>query len=388
MRTCALIVAMSLLVPVSSFATTFVVRPDGTGDFPTIQMAITASVDGDTIELTDGLFTGGGNRDIDFQGKAITVRSQGGDPLSCVIDCQGSQANPHRGFLFHLGEGPFSRLEGVTIAGGRAQLEVNGADGGGIACRNGSSPTIAGCVFEGNTAGGPPGGGSGGGMSCGGGTALLLRDCVFVGNGAYHGGGLYCAPSSTAACEDCQFLENDAVLGAGVMSSGGHVAFDGCTFSGNFAAWDGAAACVSGGSLTIVDCTLSANDALSGGVLFLSDVPSATLENTLIVFDVHGVAVHCEGTPPWLSCCDLYGNAGGDWVSPIADQLGIRGNISEDPLFCSTAPHDDRDWTIHADSPCAPGQSACGLIGAWGVGCEPTPVRRASWGRIKAGFGL
>jgi predicted outer membrane repeat protein len=368
-------------------AAVLTVSPDGSGDFPTIQMAITASADGDTIELADGLFVGGGNRDIDFQGKAITVKSQGGDPLSCVIDCQGSEAEPHRGFLFHLGESCFSKLEGVTVTGGRAQQQVNGADGGGVACRNGSSPTIVACVFEANTAGGPPGGGSGGGVSVGGGTAPLLRDCVFAGNGAYHGGGLYCSPSSTAACENCQFLENNAVLGAGVMSSGGHLVIEACTFSGNTAAWDGAAICADGGSLIIESSTLSANDALFGATLLLWGVASASLENTLVVFDAHGAAVNCEGPPPWLSCCDLYGNAGGDWVGPIADQLGIRGNISEAPLFCSPAPHDDRDWTIHADSPCAPDQSTCGLIGAWGVGCDSTPVRQISWGGIKAAFG-
>lgn len=387
MKARALVLAIAVLAPGACHGTTFVVRPDGLGDFPTIQLAVTASADGDTVELTDGVFVGGGNRDIDFQGKAITVKSQGGDPLSCVINCQGSEVDPHRGFLFHLGESAFSRLEGVTIRGGRAQQEVNGADGGAIACRNGSSPTIVDCIFQSNSAGGPPGGGSGGGVCCGDGTAPYFRDCVFVSNDAYHGGGLRCAISSSATCVGCVFLENQAIIGAGVMSSASYLTLDLCTFSGNVSGWHGAAVSANGGSLTMTGCTLCETNPHSGGSLSLSGVPSATIENTLIAFDESGPAVYCEGTAPLLSCCDLYGNAGGDWIDPIADQLGLRGNISEDPIFCSAAPHDDRDWTIRDDSPCAPGQSECGLIGAWGVGCEVTPVRPVTWGRIKAGFG-
>ena len=47
--------AMPLIfAAVPAAATTYIVRPDGTGDFPTIQTAIDAAIDGDIIELTDG----------------------------------------------------------------------------------------------------------------------------------------------------------------------------------------------------------------------------------------------------------------------------------------------------------------------------------------------
>jgi len=387
MRACALFAAIAVFAPGACHGATFVVRPDGAGDLPTIQQAITASANGDTVLLTDGVFVGGGNRDIDFQGKAITVGSQGGDPLSCIINCQGSEADPHRGFLFHLGEGELSRLEGVTVTGGRAQQEVNGADGGAVACRNGSSPTIVSCIFQSSSSGGPPGGGAGGGVCCGDGTAPYFLECVFASNHAYHGGGLRCEISSSVTCVGCVFLENQAALGAGVMASASYLTLEACTFSGNESPWDGGAVCAEGGSLTMTGCTVFANDSLSGAAILLWSVPTAVIENTLIAFDESGAAVHCEGAPPLLSCSDLYGNPGGDWTGPIADQLGVRGNVSEDPLFCSAAPHEDRDWTIRSDSPCAPDQSECGLIGAWGVGCEVTPVRPVTWGGIKARFG-
>jgi hypothetical protein len=56
-------------------------------DQPTIQAGIDAAVNGDTVLVADGTYTGVGNRDIDFKGKAITVKSENG-PENCIIDCE------------------------------------------------------------------------------------------------------------------------------------------------------------------------------------------------------------------------------------------------------------------------------------------------------------
>ena len=91
-----------LVQPVSG--ATYLVKPDGMGDFPTIQDAIDAAVPGDIVELADGTFTGPGNRELDYLGKAITVRSQSGQPENCVIDLEGTIYDGYRGFHFHHGE--------------------------------------------------------------------------------------------------------------------------------------------------------------------------------------------------------------------------------------------------------------------------------------------
>ena len=102
-------------------AVTHTVAPDGTGTCATIQDAIDACDSLDVVELLDGIYTGPGNRNLDFGGRVITVRSRSDDPRACVIDCEGNSAaagEPRRGFLFHSGEGPASILRGVTVTRG------------------------------------------------------------------------------------------------------------------------------------------------------------------------------------------------------------------------------------------------------------------------------
>ena len=58
-------------------------------DYPKIQTAINFAEDGDVIVVSDGVWKGAGNKNIDFLGLAITVRSKNG-PENCIIDCEGS----------------------------------------------------------------------------------------------------------------------------------------------------------------------------------------------------------------------------------------------------------------------------------------------------------
>lgn len=118
-RACLISIAMAALSFVPVLAATHVVLPDGTGDFPTIQDAVDAATDGDVIELGDGTFTGEGNRNIEYLGKAITIKSQSGDPESCIIDAQGIEGESRRGFSFKVGDVPAARLESVKIINGR-----------------------------------------------------------------------------------------------------------------------------------------------------------------------------------------------------------------------------------------------------------------------------
>ena len=117
------------------------VDDDGPADFKNIQAAINTAKDGDTVIVADGTYSGYGNRDIDFNGKSITVRSTTG-PENCIIDCQGLG----RAFHFHNGEQD-SHLEGFTITNGYTE-SGGGALVGGIS----SLTTFTNCVFRGNSA--------------------------------------------------------------------------------------------------------------------------------------------------------------------------------------------------------------------------------------------
>ena len=124
MRRCVLSLAMVLVSAAAASATTYVIRPDGSGDFPTIQAAIDAVSDSATIELADGIFLGAGNRDLDFLGKRIVLRSQGGLADSCIIDCAETSGRDsgvaRRGFYFQHNEGPDCIVEAVTVRNGSA----------------------------------------------------------------------------------------------------------------------------------------------------------------------------------------------------------------------------------------------------------------------------
>jgi hypothetical protein len=115
-----------------------------------------------------------------------------------------------------------------------------------------------------------------------------------------------------------------------------------------------------------------------GGICCLNH-SSPVVESTIIAFSLEGEAVYATGgCYPELVCCDVYGNAGGDWVGVIEDQYGTQGNISEGPLFCGEQ-NPQAPYALHSDSPCAEGNnSECGLIGASSVGCGASSSVRES----------
>lgn len=169
------------------------IRSDGTGDFPTIQDAIFWARTGDVIILADGVYSGEGNRDLSFMGKAITVRSQSGNPELCVIDCRDDSGALHRGFVFQSQEGPDSVLEGIGIINGNVQSSsIDWPFGGGILCRDSSSPTLRNLALVDNSAS------TGGGLACFGKSNPVVSDSLFEGNRArFNGENIFCSEEST-----------------------------------------------------------------------------------------------------------------------------------------------------------------------------------------------
>jgi predicted outer membrane repeat protein len=279
----------------------------------TIQSAIDAAIDGDTVIVAPGTYTGIGNRDIDFKGKTITVQStEPNNPniiAATIIDCNGTEAEPHRGFYFHSSENTTSVLNGLTIINGYAPNAPYQADsrtynywaGGAIFCYQ-SSPTISNCCLINNSAdwfGGAISGwesdslitgctitnnvaNGGGGANCRDGT-MIISNCVITNNrakggaigiGANVGGGINCESSAGAIINNCIITGNIASVGGGIFA-GGYCwpVITNCTFSGNTATTAGGAIyCGELSNPSVVNSALWGNGAINGAEIAMGTI--------------------------------------------------------------------------------------------------------------------
>ena len=398
-----------LLCAAGALAASYVITPDGTRDFPTIQAAIDAAADGDTLVLSDGTFTGGGNRNISFLGKAIVVRSQSGDPESCVIDCE----RWGRGVRFDDGETLATVLEGVTITGGW----VEGGRGGGIACRNASSPVVRHCIIADNEAE------DGAGIWCAESSSPSIEECWILGNDTFSnagipgvGGGLGVVTGSCPSITGCYIESNrSGGIGGGVFCSMASPIITDCRIMGNR---PGGIYCVSSARPEIVGCLIAGNDGPRGSGIWCYEA-APVISGCTIVGNCtwkKGGGIGCTaGSTPTVERSIIWGNCalggGGDVFVAAGSSVGFSccavdsseieglGRIEYvgdqvfgnprfcDPADCTRAPTAEGDYTLSSDSPCLPESSPCGeLIGAFDVGCDaPAPVS-TTWGRIKATF--
>ncbi len=345
-----------------SMPQTVTVNPDGSGFRPTIQDAIDAAKGGWKILLANGTFTGAGNRDITFGSKSIELCALDGTPDSCVIDCEGSDIDEHRGILINGREGNFTRVEGITIR----NAFTSGGGGAGMHI-NRSHPTVDSCTF----------------INCiafdGGGiqtykSEAVITGCQFLFNYAFDAGGGIMNHTCSPAIRDCTFINNFGEWGGGgIYNHYSAPDIDRCVFSGNSSHhWGGALHNNHPESSPVLrNCTFSENSAPLGGHLYSRDNSAPVLYNSILVFSFEGVAAHAAtGATTTLHCCDVYLNTGGDYVEALAGQDGIEGNFSADPEFCNQTSH---NYRLLETSPCAQSNSgSCGLVGALWHGCSPT----------------
>lgn len=108
----------------------------------TIQEAVDAASDGDTVLIADGTYTGAGNRGIhwDATTKHLVIKSENGRDF-CVIDCQEGD----RAFLLNQGQDRRDLIGGLTICNGKM------FGPGGAICIISTSPRILNCLMEDNS---------------------------------------------------------------------------------------------------------------------------------------------------------------------------------------------------------------------------------------------
>ena len=324
-----------------------------------IQTAIDNAVDTDEIVVAPGTYI----ENIDFLGKAITLRSSDGADVTTI-------GPPAWGDVVRCisGEGPDTLLDGFTITG----EEQFGPYGHGM-FNSGSSPTVSNCIFRDNSTLG-----YGGGMSNNS-SSPTVTNCTFSGNSATAGGGMYNIFSSPTVI-NCTFSGNSANSGGGMANAGGTPTVTNCTFSGNSASSSGGGMSNSSTSPTVTNCTFESNTGNLGGGMYSQVGSSPTMTNCTFSGNTAvnaGGLYNAGGTPtlinctlsgnsaesgvgglfsfggnPTLSNCVLWGNGpsnilnnGGSPVVTFTDVQGGfpgLGNIDADPLFVDPGNGDHR----------------------------------------------
>ncbi len=330
-RPVLVLVPMLLLALASPAGGAILILPDGSGDYPTAQMAAEAAAGGDTLLLGNGVFTAAINefRFLDYLGKDLVVRSRSGNPDSCII----------RGFNSAIGlfqeEGPAAVLEGVTIEDCRTAVYILHA-----------SPTVRNCV---------------------------LKDC-FQDTGV--GGAVWIRSAWLSAphFEDCLFQDNYCHLGGAVGGylDGGAV-FRRCTFRGNRASRGGAIYADGVGISTSVPgllefCTFVDNDAGESSVLATTSDAWVELRHCILAYNGQRTPVGIGPTARVdMSCCDVFDFRMDHWDADTLDLLGEEGNLALPPYFCDP---DAGDFRLSSRSPCLPRngflEAGCQeIMGAW-----------------------
>ncbi len=265
-------------------------------DQPTIQAGIDTSVNGDTVLVAAGTYTGDGNRNIKFNRKNIVLMSTNG-PDFTIIDCQGHFENLQRGFIFQNEETELAILDGFTIRNAYYN-ESGGAIDIGVAY---TKPTIQNCIIEDCYAN------IGGGMFVHHGASVILENCIFRNNTSNGAGAIYMSNEMgmNAEINNCVIENNQANSSGGAIGlyfsrptisnstfigntaegSGGAIigtvasaSFYNCTFTQNTAVESGGALSLFESHIGIDQCLFNSNSAAKGGVMYwiFPDVLTAT----------------------------------------------------------------------------------------------------------------
>src|SRR5436190_6068904 len=204
----ALTLCAGVLLSSASFAQNTINVP---ADQPTIQGAIDAASNGDTVLVAPGTYY----ENISFKGKAITVTSSSGAVSQTIID--GGQKAPV--VTFNNSEGVNSVIGGLTLQNGS---DVSSPSLGGGIFIGSASPTIVGNLIQNNT-------------TCFGGGGILvyfsspvIRGNIIRNNHSAHcsglvGGGIYVLGAGAAQIIGNSITDNSTApsgMGGGIGLSG------------------------------------------------------------------------------------------------------------------------------------------------------------------------
>lgn len=324
-------------------------------DQPTIQAAIDAATDGDTVLVAPGTYY----EAIDFHGKIITVTSEHG-AATTTIDAGGKPTV----VTFKSGETRNAILSGFTITGGRTLYSGAGISvsfssptirdnmiGGNIGCSGVgvhsyfSSPRIENNTITRNIISGCTGG-WGIGIYVGGDSAAEIIGNVITDNlgSAASGGGVALFAAGYPVVTSNVIARNATDGGAGCGWGGGVaianfveakivnnlIVHNSACYGGAFY-WYG-----SSGNTLLVNNTIADNDAQTPGIHAIGVDARNRLYNNILGARF-GPALYCENSPsvtqPTLDSNDIFSMQAQAYAGTCADQTGVNGNISAYPHF-------------------------------------------------------
>ena len=387
----------------SSFARTWLVLADGSGDAPTIQAATDSTSPGDSILVGPGTYFGEIRIPteislVSVSGPEATTLDRGG--LGTCVLCSNATGLLIEGFRIVGAD------QGYGIAGWNAEAvirechvdnewlsirivgELTLADseirnGSGVFFQAGDGPStlhIEGCLFENNWQRDYDGFASIIQVTCSSGgcgnfpTIVTVRDCEFRRNTMWDEGQpligydwLVDFAPLTMTVEANLFVENTGPA----FGPAGLPVWRRCKLGSNRTA----------PTLEFIGNTV----ARSAGCSFGSDQAfyyPCVIERNVITGGAVGIRIHGY-TPDFVISCNLVWGNGENWVD-VPDLTGIDGNLSEPPKYCG--PLAD-DFTLAENSPCLPENNSCGvLIGALGQGCGPISRTLDTWAMIKSRY--
>jgi len=348
-------VAIWLIASASSAAAGTIIHVPA--DQPTIQAAINVATNGDTVLVAPGTYA----ENVNFLGKAITVRSSNGAKATIIDGAQKDSV-----VTFNHSETSKSVLKGFTVQNGSAH------EGGGISVEN-SSPTIANNTITHN------GACNGSGIGVGFGSPIIRKNkivfniestCEGLG-----GGGVSLRGPASAQILNNTISDNfmRGADGGGIaLFAAGTPLIQGNLIRNNHSNLNGGGIVMSNQSdANIIENVITKNSASRGGGIYWQ-VPSGTrgpllVNNTLVAndssstqgseifaggFDINALVINtiivgksgqtaffCDNindlNPPGMRFNDVYNPSGSTYGGICTDPTGSNGNISADPLFTS-----------------------------------------------------
>jgi len=376
-----------------SYARTWYVLPDSTGDAPTIQAAIDSSSAGDSVLVAAGFYYV--NLGIDHLSNFALVSESG--PEITILDGDPTY-NPQRRQVINVTSSSNVVVNGFTIQNGRPGVLASDA-GGGVRIAGNGPVFVTNNIIQANR--NELGAAIGFSYPCNGCEGSRIENNQIL-NNISNGkcGGVYGAPAVGPIYVVGNYFEGNEGEYAAAWFEWINCFIQNNECTGNtsqkycISTEDGGQSLVEhnllygneGGGIA-VDNGIDRNNTVIGHSYYGIAVLNGQGYNNLSVGNWRGIGCYQSS----MYCNNSYGSTDMDWESASSDcdTVGMAGNILADPLFCSPG---IGDYSIASESPCAPANSGgCGLIGALDVGCTITsvPVGRnesVSWGGIKRLF--